>query len=345
MAALVRARRRGPLGFGVRGTRWPGRSSAWRMSARLSSWLPACARRPARCCWCSPPGARLSAYIGATVGEIGFLRGFWMDGSRRLAWLEDYAASAAASADLPVPGALHRGIRFDHVSFAYPGTSRVVLDDVSMTLPAGAVVAIVGENGAGKTTLVKLLAKMYEPSSGSIFVDETSTGASARRRLACTPRRRVPGFFPVRISRGAHRRSGRCPQGRRPARGRGRRGARRAPATSSRAYRGSRHPTRSDVARRRGTIVRPVAETRPRARLHARRAAPPHSRRTHRGLGRGDGTRPVRALRGGSSAQRPAAAAAASPSSFPTASPPSEWPTSSSCSTAPGSWKSARTRN
>ena len=38
-------------------------------------------------------GARLSAYVGATVGEIGFLRGVWMDGSRRLAWLEDYAAS------------------------------------------------------------------------------------------------------------------------------------------------------------------------------------------------------------------------------------------------------------
>src|ERR1700680_2225728 len=51
-------------------------------------------------------GARLSAYVGATVGEIGFLRGFWMDGSRRLAWLEDYAASVAASGDLPVPDML-----------------------------------------------------------------------------------------------------------------------------------------------------------------------------------------------------------------------------------------------
>jgi len=118
-------------------------------------------------------GARLSPYIGATVGEIGFLRGFWMDGSRRLAWLEDYAAAVAAMGDLPVPGVLHRGIRLDHVSFAYPGTPRLVLDDVSLTLPAGAVVAIVGENGAGKTTLVKLLAKMYEPSSGSILVDDT----------------------------------------------------------------------------------------------------------------------------------------------------------------------------
>jgi ATP-binding cassette, subfamily B, bacterial len=117
-------------------------------------------------------GARLSGYIGATVGEIGFLRGFWMDGSRRLAWLEDYAATVAASGELPAPQALHQGVRFEHVSFAYPGTSRVVLEDVSLLLPAGAVVAIVGENGAGKTTLVKLLAKMYEPSSGEILVDD-----------------------------------------------------------------------------------------------------------------------------------------------------------------------------
>ncbi len=133
-------------------------------------------------------GARLSAYIGATVGEIGFLRGFWMDGSRRLAWLEDYAASLAAAGDLPVPAALRHGIRLENVSFAYPGTSRVVLDDVSLTLPAGAVVAVVGENGAGKTTMVKLIAKMYEPSSGAIFIDDTPLArlpaADWRGRLA-----------------------------------------------------------------------------------------------------------------------------------------------------------------
>src|SRR5207253_8085246 len=117
-------------------------------------------------------GSRLSAYIGATVGEIGFLRGIWMDGSRRLAWLEDYAAALIASADLLVPARLTRGIRFEHVSFAYPGTERLVLDDVNLELPAGAVVALVGENGAGKTTLVKLLAKLYEPNAGRILVDD-----------------------------------------------------------------------------------------------------------------------------------------------------------------------------
>jgi ATP-binding cassette, subfamily B, bacterial len=118
-------------------------------------------------------GARLSAYVGATVGEIGFLRGFWMDGSRRLAWLEDYAAALAASADQFPPASLSDGIRFDRVSFAYPGTSRLALEDVSLVIPAGSIVALVGENGAGKTTVVKLLAKMYEPTSGTILVDQT----------------------------------------------------------------------------------------------------------------------------------------------------------------------------
>jgi ATP-binding cassette, subfamily B, bacterial len=118
-------------------------------------------------------GGRLSAYIGAAVGEIGFLRGFWLEGSRRLAWLEDYAASVVAAADLPAPARLREGIRFEGVSFAYPGTDRRVLESVNLDLPAGSVVALVGENGAGKTTLVKLLCKLYEPTAGRILVDET----------------------------------------------------------------------------------------------------------------------------------------------------------------------------
>src|SRR3954471_9656327 len=133
-------------------------------------------------------GARLSAYIGATVGELGFLRGFWVYGARRLAWLEDYAAARASAASRTAPERVDSGIRFERVSFAYPGTSRLVLDDVNLDLPAGAVVALVGENGAGKSTLVKLIAKMYEPTSGRILIDDTPlsaiTAESWRERLA-----------------------------------------------------------------------------------------------------------------------------------------------------------------
>ena len=133
-------------------------------------------------------GARLSAYVGATVGELAFLRGFWVYGARRLAWLEDYAASLAPTAELRAPDRLSRGIRFEHVSFAYPGTDKLALEDVTLDLPAGAVVAVVGENGAGKSTLVKLLAKMYEPTSGRILVDDVPldriTAESWRTKLA-----------------------------------------------------------------------------------------------------------------------------------------------------------------
>jgi ATP-binding cassette subfamily B protein len=116
-------------------------------------------------------GSRLSAYVAATVGEIGFLRGVWLDGSRRLAWLEDYSASLVRHTDASVPERLTEGISFEHVSFVYPGTDRLVLEDLNIQFQPGSVTAIVGENGAGKTTLVKLLCGLYKPTSGRILVD------------------------------------------------------------------------------------------------------------------------------------------------------------------------------
>ena len=116
-------------------------------------------------------GSRLSQYVGAAVGELGFLRGIWLDSSRRLAWLEDYAASKARTAEVAVPERIADAIRFEHVSFSYPGTDHEALTDVNIELPAGTVIALVGENGAGKSTLVKLLADMYTPTSGRITVD------------------------------------------------------------------------------------------------------------------------------------------------------------------------------
>jgi len=117
-------------------------------------------------------GGRLGQYVAMTVGEVDFVR-LWLDACRRLGWLETYAAIHRGHADRPVPDRLVTGISFEHVGFCYPGTGEPVLRDVSVTLPAGSVVAIVGDNGAGKSTLVKLLCGFYAPSRGRILVDDT----------------------------------------------------------------------------------------------------------------------------------------------------------------------------
>ncbi len=63
------------------------------------------------------------------------------------------------------------GIQFDRVQFRYPGSTRPLLEDISLTIRAGETIALVGENGAGKTSLIKLLCRLYDPTSGRITVD------------------------------------------------------------------------------------------------------------------------------------------------------------------------------
>ena len=71
----------------------------------------------------------------------------------------------------PLPAATARTVVFDHVSFSYPGESRAALTDLDLELPAGKVTAVVGANGAGKSTLVKLVARLYDPTAGTVTVD------------------------------------------------------------------------------------------------------------------------------------------------------------------------------
>ena len=71
----------------------------------------------------------------------------------------------------PVPAPIRRGLRFEAVSFAYPGSERPALEGVDLHIAPGETVALVGANGAGKTTLIKLLCRLYDPTSGRITVD------------------------------------------------------------------------------------------------------------------------------------------------------------------------------
>lgn len=64
-----------------------------------------------------------------------------------------------------------RGIRFEKVSFRYPGQEKNALEGIDLFIPAGQSLALVGENGAGKTTFIKLLSRLYEPTEGRILLD------------------------------------------------------------------------------------------------------------------------------------------------------------------------------
>jgi ATP-binding cassette subfamily B protein len=135
--------------------------------------------------------SRLSAYLGQTVTETHFLRTIWLDASRRMVWLEDHAAAQVGVADAPAPERLREGIDLRDVSFRYASASQPALDGINLRLPAGAVVAVVGENGAGKSTLVKLLCRLYEPTAGHISVD----GVDLARIRPDRWRERIAGAF------------------------------------------------------------------------------------------------------------------------------------------------------
>jgi ATP-binding cassette subfamily B protein len=107
--------------------------------------------------------------VSASLAAIG---GMYED-NLYLATLYDYLDTPVD----PPRGAAPRGpdpsdgIRFRHVGFAYPGSEQPVLTEVNLHVPPGTSLALVGENGSGKTTLIKLLTRLYRPTSGTITLD------------------------------------------------------------------------------------------------------------------------------------------------------------------------------
>ena len=109
----------------------------------------------------------LRAWFGTVYEATLHLRGFFR-----------FLDSARPAIRLPAPGhgraapaMLQEGVELQGVSFSYPESEQIVLEDVSLKLRAGEVTALVGANGAGKSTLVKLLTRMYDPTGGVILLD------------------------------------------------------------------------------------------------------------------------------------------------------------------------------
>jgi ATP-binding cassette subfamily B protein len=115
-------------------------------------------------------GQQLHNQIGGVLASSGDLFRI-VETVRHLAWLERFVDRNEEQGTLPAATTMRDGIRLDGVSFRYEGASRDALSGVSLTLPAGSVVAVVGENGAGKSTLVKLLCGLHRPTGGRITVD------------------------------------------------------------------------------------------------------------------------------------------------------------------------------
>lgn len=145
------------------------------------------------------PGAAI-AFAQAAVGTVALAFG-------GLNWAVPPAAHSVAVAErlttaMAEEGALASGdrlpdprgaatVRFRNVGFHYPNSSRPVLDGLDLTVPAGRSLAVVGLNGAGKTTLVKLLCRLYDPTSGMVEVD----GADLREMDLTAWRRQIAAVF------------------------------------------------------------------------------------------------------------------------------------------------------
>jgi ATP-binding cassette subfamily B protein len=125
---------------------------------------------------------------GFLQGMLGGLAGIYEDNlflSNMHEFLDLKRKVVEPARAITVPRPMQTGITLNHVSFQYPTGARKVLEDVSLAIRPGEVIALVGENGSGKTTLVKLLCRLYDPTGGTITLDGMDLrrfGTAALRR-------------------------------------------------------------------------------------------------------------------------------------------------------------------
>jgi ATP-binding cassette, subfamily B, bacterial len=125
--------------------------------------------------------------LSASLSAIGGLYEDNLYLSTLYAYLDTPSAAADQRGGLQQGTQAGDGIRFEAVSFRYPGAEADALSDISLHLRPGQSLALVGENGSGKTTLIKLLTRLYQPTSGRILLDgldlQQWDSASLRQRV------------------------------------------------------------------------------------------------------------------------------------------------------------------
>ena len=135
--------------------------------------------------------------IGGSLASIAGLYGQFREGTGAVARVFEILDMEPTIRDAPGAAALPRvrgAVSLDHVSFAYDGVTEVIRD-VTLEIPAGEVLALVGPSGAGKTTLVSLLPRLWDVTRGTIRVDGTDvrevTAASLRSQIGLVPQEAV----------------------------------------------------------------------------------------------------------------------------------------------------------
>jgi ATP-binding cassette subfamily B protein len=109
--------------------------------------------------------------LATLLGNVGKLYRHLLFISNLFEFLDLQPAISEPEQPTPMPQRLQQGICFTQVTFHYPHSERMALEDFNLTIPAGQTIAIVGANGAGKSTLVKLLCRFYDPEQGAITLD------------------------------------------------------------------------------------------------------------------------------------------------------------------------------
>jgi ATP-binding cassette, subfamily B, bacterial len=134
---------------------------------------------------------RGQAFAKSLLGQVSQIYNNTLFLSNLYEFLNLQPSVADPIAPTPAPENLQKGIQIRNVSFRYPGSDRWIFEDFNLDIPAGKVVAIVGENGAGKSTLIKLLCRFYDPETGSIMAD----GVDIRHLMVRSWRRMLTVMF------------------------------------------------------------------------------------------------------------------------------------------------------